>query len=172
MGKDSHRKRSQSEAPSRSRSHNSGSSSRQSPSVSYSRGHYTPSRLSQVTNAGDLSDVETQTEALRNFSFSQSQSAEASNVPLTFDTLSAWLLQGGDLDSVDDSVLESLLSQYIGKKGERSKRTRYTPPKVVPPPAPVLDEIEEAEEEDGGVSLHEPPSSTARKKDKGKGKAR
>ncbi|KAJ6789787.1 hypothetical protein PWT90_02337 [Aphanocladium album] len=172
MGKDSHRKRSQSEAPSRSRSHrsSSSSSSRHSPSVSYSRGQYTPSRLSQVTNAGDPSDVETQTEAFRNLSFSQPQSAQVPTTPLTFDTLSAWLLQGGDLESLDDSVLEALLSQYIGTKDDRSKRTRYNPPKVVPPPAPILEE--EEEDEDGGVSLREASSSSSRHKDKGKGKAR
>ncbi|KAH8709717.1 hypothetical protein HC256_009627 [Beauveria bassiana] len=165
MGNDSHRKKCQSEAPRRSQfsSRPSGGSS----SVSYSRSPYTPSRLSQVTNAGDISDVDAQTEALSNLSFASGQQQQQA-VPVTIDTISAWVKQGGSLEALDDGTMAMLLSQYLGLKGERSRRCRYQAPKVVPPPAPILEEEEQVE----GGALDEPPSSPSRRKDRGKDRAR
>ncbi|KAM3524215.1 hypothetical protein NHJ13051_004679 [Beauveria bassiana] len=164
MENDSHRKKCQSEAPRRSQfsSRHNGESS----SVSYSRSPYTPSRLSQVTNAGDISDVDVQTEALSNLSFASGQQQA---VPVTIDTISAWVKQGGSLEALDDGTMAMLLSQYLGLKGERSRRCRCQAPKVVPPPAPILEEEEEQVE---GGALDEPPSSPSRRKDRGKDRAR
>ncbi|ATY65545.1 hypothetical protein A9K55_001963 [Cordyceps militaris] len=170
MGKDSHKKRDQSEAPpSRSQflpadRHRPGG---EGSSVNYSRSSYTPSRLSQVTNSGDISDVDVQAEALSNMSFA---SERPPAVPLTFDTISAWIKQGGKLETLDDSTLERLLSQYLGPKGDRSGRRKYRAPKVAPPAAPILED--EEVEDDGGVSLHDASSSSSRHKEKGKGRAR
>ncbi|OAA51244.1 hypothetical protein BBO_01191 [Beauveria brongniartii RCEF 3172] len=167
MGNDSHRKRCQSEAPRHSQF--SSRSNGESPSVSYSGSPYTPSRLSQVTNAGDISDVDAQTEALGNLSFSSSGQQQA--VPVTIDTVSAWVKQGGSLEALDDGTMEMLLSQYIGRpKGERSRRCRYqaAAPKVIPPPAPILEEEEQVQ----GGALDKPPSLPSRRKDKGKDRAR
>ncbi|KAM3512075.1 hypothetical protein MY11210_004272 [Beauveria gryllotalpidicola] len=163
MGNDSHKPRCQSEAP-RRRSQFPSRPNGESSSVSYSRSPYTPSRLSQVTNAGDISDVDAQTEALSNLSFSSGQQA----VPVTIDTISAWVKQGGSLEALDDRTMEMLLSQYIGPKGERSRTCRYQAPRVMPPPA----EEEEPVEGSGGVSLDEAPSLPSRRKDKGKDRAR
>ncbi|KAM3451630.1 hypothetical protein MY3296_005155 [Beauveria thailandica] len=164
MGSDSHRQRCQSKAPRHPQF--SSRSNGESSSVSYSGSPYTPSRLSQVTNAGDISDVDAQAEALRNLSFSPGQQA----APATIDTISAWVKQGGSLEALDDRTMEMLLSQYIGPKGERSRRCRYqaAPIKVIPPPAPILEE----EEQGQGGALDEPPSPPSRRKDKGKDRAR
>ncbi|TQV95141.1 hypothetical protein V2A60_009794 [Cordyceps javanica] len=171
MGKDSHRKKSQSEATPRSHHSDKGtrSSRAHDDKASYSRSPpYTPSRLSQVTNAGELSDVDAQAEALSHFSFSAEEQPTAA--PLTFDTISEWVRQGGQLQALDDHTAEMLLSQYLGPKGDRSKRRKFHAPEEVPPPAPIL---EDEEEEDGGASLGEPSSaSSSRHKDKGKSKAR
>lgn len=169
MPKDSHRKRSQSEAPRSSKPlHSTGRpsrSSRDAPSASYGHPSHRPSRLSQVTNAADISDVDAQAEVLSSLRFSP----EPPSAPLSFDTISAWIKQGGRLESLNDRTLEMLLSQYIGPKGERPQRQRFQASKEVPPPAPML---EEEDEEDGGVPLSQPPSSSCRHRDKGKGRAR
>lgn len=183
MGNDSRKERSRSEAPSR-RSHHSGGSGHQSSShasssrsssrhssssnrysspVAYSINSRTrpprgPSRLSTVTNASD--ELDEQVSALNGLSFGKQP------YKLTFDTLGQWIRDGGSLDSLDDQTRNELLQQYLLSDDDAPKRKTYKTEKAVPMEAPVPPIYEE--EEDGGVSLTEPPS----KKDKGKGRAR
>lgn len=184
MGKDSHQKRSQSEAPrvSSSSHHRSTdrptAAGRRESAASQGRASYTPSRLSYVTNAADLTDMDAQAEALGKLSFGPPaplQSRELQQLqqagPATFDAISAWMAQGGRLELLSDKKSEVLLEEYLGPKGARSKRRIYQAPEKVPPPAPPAPILEVEEKEDGGVFLNEPPSSSSRHWDKGKGRA-
>lgn len=128
---------------------------------------YVPSRLSQVTNAGDLSEAEAHAEASRRAS-SSTQTRQYVPPNLSFDNLGEWMGQGGRLDMLDDKTQAALLHQYLQSErlsGEKSKKKSAK--KMPPPSAPILEE--EESDEGGGVSL---TASSSHRKDKGKGKAR
>lgn len=185
MGKDSHQKRSPSEAPraSSSSSHHRSTdrpraSGRRESATSQGRVSYTPSRLSHVTNAADLTDMDAQAEALGKLSFEPpppQQSRELQQLqqagPATFNDINAWVEQGGQLELLSDEQQGVLLDEYLGPKLERSNSRDYHPPEEVPPHAPPAPILEAEEIEDGGVFLNEPPSYSSRHRDKGKGRA-